>query len=59
MRLGQRMERRYLDAAAALDDAHRSGELTDKEYAEHHDNLTASYEKAVDTAAEDLKEYGR
>ena len=52
-------ERRYLDAAAALDDARRDGELTDEEYTEHHAALTVSYEKAVDSAAEDLQEYGR
>ncbi len=57
-RLGEHMDRQYLDAAAELDDARRSGELTDDEYAEAHDALTASHQRAVDTAGENIAEYG-
>ena len=55
---GRRLDRQYLTAAAELDDARRDGELTDEEYAEAHEAMTASHDRAVDTAAEDLKEYG-
>jgi hypothetical protein len=55
---GRRLDRAYQAAAAELDDARRDGELTDEEYAEAHEAMTASHDRAVDTAAEDLKEYG-
>ena len=58
MRLGERMDRQYQRAVAELDDARRDGELTDEEYAEHHDLLTAAYERTVDDVAERIKEYG-
>ncbi len=55
-RLGERMDREYLTAVALLDDARRDGELTDDEYAEEHERLTASHEARVDTVAEELKD---
>ena len=56
MALGDRMYRRFLIAAAELDDARISGELTADEYADEHERLTASYEARVDTVAEQIKD---
>lgn len=52
------IERQYLKAAAALDDARRDGELTDDEYAVEHNRLTLAYETRIDNEAEAIKEYG-
>ncbi len=49
-----RLERQYLKAAAALDDARRDGELTDDEYADEHSRLTLAYEKKIDDVAEQI-----
>ena len=48
------LERQYLKAAAALDDARRDGELTDDEYADEHRRLTVAYENKIDDAAEQI-----
>ncbi len=59
MTLGQRMDRDYERAVHLLLDDLDAGEIDAAEWAEQHRDLTASYERVVDTAAENLKEYGR
>ncbi len=59
MSLGQRMDRDYARAVGELNQAYRSGEFTDEEWAIERAALFDAYERAVDTVAENIAEYGR
>ena len=58
-RLGQRLDRQYEVAIAELRNDYESGEITQKEWGNLARELKASHDRAVDSAAENLKEYGR
>ena len=58
-RLGQRLDRDFEAAIDALDAALDEGAISEQEHQEHFDAITAAHDRADDTAAENLKEFGR